>query len=158
MILNAEIFSQVLERLNYGVIICDIDGNFQFWNKRAEAIVGVSQHEELKSNWVKLFTVFTLEEKEISLEDYPIIKALSGKTTIGDMIMIKNERLANPVYVGIDSFPLRDENFHILGAVVVFRDITEQIKMERLLDEISERFEHIKKLLETSIARETGLN
>lgn len=151
MEISLKIVSQVLERLNYGVIICDINGHFKFWNKRAEIVVGVSANVEKKPDWVKFFSIFRMDGTELPLEEYPIIKALAGITTVDDVIMVQNEKLIKPIYIGIDSFPLRDDELNIIGGAVVFRDITEQVKMETLFDEISIRFQHIRKLLERSI-------
>jgi PAS domain-containing protein len=151
MEISLKVISQVLERLNYGVIICDNNANFKLWNKRAEVVIGISSKIENRDDWTKYFSVCKMDGTTLPLKDYPIIKALSGVTTVDDIIMVENENLEHPVYLGIDSFPLLDDELNIIGGAVVFRDITEQVKMEKLFDEISIRFEHIRKLLERSI-------
>ncbi len=102
---------------------------------------------------MKTKSIQDISESLESLAVNCIIVAMEFQRVINkkNIIMVENENLEHPVYLGIDSFPLLDDELNIIGGAVVFRDITEQVKMEKLFDEISIRFEHIRKLLERSI-------
>ena len=149
---NENTLIQIIDRLNYAIIICDIDSNFISWNKKAEELISIKE-DKANANanlWKKYFNITNTDGSKVEINDYPIIKALNGKTTIGDRLIITNENMKEPIVISIDSFPVEEHN-KIVGAVTVFSDISDRIKMEKILDEVTDSFKHIKRYLENSL-------
>lgn len=62
------------------------------------------------------------------------------------------------VHCSMDSFPIYDEEGKVCCGAVVFQDITDDVKLEKFLSELSVRFEHMKKFIEEHIAVKEPVN
>lgn len=142
---------QVIERINYGILICDKNGKFELWNKKAQDLLAINEEILYRDVWTEYFQMYKLDGTEIDVEHYPLIKALKGIRTLNEVIMVKN--ITNDVIISIDSFPLENQENEIVGAVAVFSDVTQKVKMEQLFEDLLVRFDHIKLLLESSIKK-----
>ena len=142
---------QVVEKVHVGVVICNNDKEIIVWNKKAEEIIGIDSKVLPKEKWLTYFNVFDINGNIIPGEQYPLMKASNGITTTGEKIIVKNEKIPDGVICAMDSFPIYNEDGTVCGGAVVFHDITEDIRIQKFLEELSVRFEHMKKFIKEHI-------
>ena len=118
-----------LASIGDAVISTDVEGRVTFMNRVAESLTGWRQAEALGRFLTEIFQILN-EESRQPVEN-PVLRALSAVTTVGlanHTILISKDGTEWP----IDDLaaPIRGEQGEILGAVLVFRDISERKRME----------------------------
>ena len=121
-----------LRSIGDGVITSDIEGNVVLLNKVAEQLTGWSQEEASGKPVSKVFHI--INEKTGVLCENPVEKVL----TLGKIIGLANHtalisRDGVQRSIADSGAPIRDQESKIIGVVLVFRDVTDQLKMEEEL-------------------------
>lgn len=131
--LEKERIQVTLESIGDGVITTGRDGLVDYMNPVAEWLTGWSEEEAIGQNLEAVFNIFDEQTGEkvassavkcmeeirvIGLEGETGLKQLSGKS----------------ISIEDSSAPIRNESGEILGAVLVFRDVTETRIMARDLE------------------------
>src|SRR5213592_1163235 len=123
-------FSTTLRSVADAVITVDLAGNVSFMNPVAEQLTGVKLREALGR---PARAIVRLDPKQSS----PLDQALEqGKTTYIQEAELENGTGANRI-ISDSAAPVVDEG-QLLGAVMVFRDVTEQKLLQKKL-ELSDR-------------------
>lgn len=125
-----ERLSVTLRSMGEGVISVDTTGRIVLMNKVAEQLTGWPQEQVIGE---LLSTVFHLaEEKNPQRTVNPVEDVLKS----GDIVqltdrvqLISRDDTRRAVSVGVA--PIRDKSNHIMGAVLIFQDITEKRKMQQ---------------------------
>jgi len=118
-----------LRSIGDGVITADMAGRVILINKVAEELTGWSQKEAAGQPLQSIFHIIN-EKTRIRCED-PVAKVLSSGKVIGlanhTLLIAKDgtERI-----IADSGAPIRDRESRVIGAVLVFRDITEKRKIE----------------------------
>ena len=132
-------FAKTLHCISDAVIATDAEARIRFMNPSAETAIGW-RLEEAKGKVVsELMTLLT--ESDRAIIENPVSKALSSLAVIGldcATILVTQSGVEFPVDDG--AAPIIDDNGTLLGAVLVFRDITARRRIENLLRESEERF------------------
>lgn len=119
----------ILTSIGDGVFVVDAKERITMLNPVAQNLTGVSEPEALG----KLYTdVLRFEfEKSHKLNDGFIKKALSG--TVADMgdttVLVRRDGMRIPV--ADSAAPVRDAKGDVVGAIVVFRDITREYELDK---------------------------
>lgn len=160
MVPASEIFSNpdlytVLHSLPSGVTLAEADGRIVFSNAAADRILGVSAATEATPDeWADYYGVFLPDGvTAFPVEQYPLIRALSGEHTSDVEMVIRNASLPHGAIISVSGQPLRDAEGNIKGAAVIFRDITRLRKTEKMKEELTTFIVHdLKNPLSTIIA------
>lgn len=131
-----------LEASVAGIINVDETRNIAFWNTGAEKIFQYGANEIVGKS------IMTLVPKESAQKEAEfILKALHTKGFLEDYQTtgIRKDGGKFPVLVTISS--VKDENGGIIGGTYVFRDITEQLNIEKKLREYAKELEKVNKTL-----------
>ncbi len=120
-----ELLSVTLRSIDDGVITTDKDGSVIMLNKMAETLTGWSMEEAVGK---PLDTVFEIVDEKTrlpcdSLLEKVIFRGVIIELPQNTVLLSKDgtERI-----IADSGAPLRDSNSNIIGAVLVFRDVTEQ--------------------------------
>lgn len=127
-----ELAQVTLQSIGDGVITTDAQGNVRYLNPIAERLTGWKSHEV---QGVPFSTVFLVVD-QVTREpvENPINKALLEEQIVGlanNTILICHDGTEYPI--ADSAAPIRDRQGQIIGAVIVFHDVTESRYLARQL-------------------------
>ena len=118
-----------LRSIGDGVITTDTQGRIVLLNAVAEKMTGWSQAEAQGRPLTEIFAIFN--EKNRQPCENPVDKVLASGQIIGlanhTILVAKDGREWN---IADSGAPIRDRQSRIIGVVLVFRDVTDQLRME----------------------------
>lgn len=118
-----------LSSIGDAVISTDVEGCVTFMNRVAESLTGWGEAEAMGRSLTDIFQILN-EESRQPVEN-PALRALSSVTIVGlanHTILIAKDGTEWPI--DDTAAPIRSEQGEVLGAVLVFRDISERKRME----------------------------
>jgi PAS domain S-box-containing protein len=117
-----------------GVIATDTDGRINLINKQAEDLTGWKQGEAMGQPLNRIFNV--IDQRTRTTYRNPLSHVLSSGEIVDlpDSSVLINRDGSGEKVIGASAAPIHDQESQIVGAVLVFRDITEEqsIAEERL--------------------------
>ncbi len=125
-----EKLSVTLRSIGDGVITTDTEGKVTFINKTAEELTGWTLSEAKGKPLEKVFNIIN----EVTRErvDNPVSKVLKEKRIVGlenrTVLISKDGREYN---IADSAAPIVDVKSRVIGVVLVFRDVTEKLKLEQ---------------------------
>ncbi len=127
-----EWFRVTLTSIGDGVIATDQNGRVTFLNPIAEELTGITTASAAGRNILDIFPIFN--ESTMAPVDNPVAKVIEHDRPMG----LANHtvlRKPNGALTPIDdsAAPIRDDNGKLIGVVLVFRDISDNRKTERVL-------------------------
>ena len=124
----------IFDSMSDGVIVTDEHRKILLWNSRAQQIGGVDIPTYHTDQWVKEYGFF-LPDRETPLtpEASPLRRAINGEATDNVEIFIRNAQKPDGVYTSVSGRPLLRQEGISKGAVLIIRDITDQMNAEEAL-------------------------
>ncbi|MEL6997909.1 MAG: sigma 54-interacting transcriptional regulator [Pseudomonadota bacterium] len=137
----------ILTSAGDGIYGVDPDGMTTFANPAAEAMLGWSAADLIGRNMHELIHHHHADGTPYPAEDCPIYNAFrhAKVNLVEDEIFWRKD--GRPIRVEYSSTPITDGN-EVLGAVIIFRDITERKENERRLRDALAEVERLKERLE----------
>jgi len=124
-----------LRSIGDGVITTDIHGRIVLINKVAEKLTGWRNEEARGRPLTEVFNIVSELTKEQC--ENPVDKVLATGAIIGlanhTALIARN---GQEISIADSGAPIRDKNSEIIGVVLVFRDITDQLRMEQELTKV----------------------
>jgi len=127
-----ELLRVTLTSIGDAVIACDIDGKVTFMNPVAEQLTGWTAEAARNQPLPGLLHLFN-EKTRRPFNDIPVNMLKDGKTRepADTTVLVTND--GREVPIEYSAAPIRDANNRAVGAVFVFRDVTEkQLNQEAL--------------------------
>jgi two-component system cell cycle sensor histidine kinase/response regulator CckA len=129
------LLSRILDSMEDGVVALDPEGHVIAFNPRAEKLLGVGPRELVPATWARTCGVFLPDQRTpLPSDQDPLAHAMAGKSMRETEIYVRN-----PVVQGAElsaaATPLRDTGHSPVGGIAVFRDVTEQHRLERQLNQ-----------------------
>lgn len=125
---------QVLEALPEGMAVTDAAGRIVLSNAAARALLGDEAEGNLPGPAV--FTATHPDGSSWPAEVLPLARAISrGEVVRGEQMLVRTAATGRDIPVLMSSAPLRDAEGSIVGAVLLFRDISPIKDEERQRDE-----------------------
>src|SRR5262249_24807454 len=122
-----------LEALGEGVCISDPSGRLVYTNRMADHILGVTRSEDLPDHWSEHYGIFVPGSSDpFPSDQYPLVRALRGEATDEIEMTVRNPSHPHGALIAATGRPVCDGGGEIVGAFVVFRDVTAMREMERL--------------------------
>jgi PAS domain S-box-containing protein len=137
-----------LSSIGDAVIATDAQGRIELMNPAAEALTGWRQRQASGEYWTKVFNI--LHETPPPLGHDPASQALPQDTTSGQTRHILITKDGREVPIGDSASPIKDEKGTITGAVLIFRDVSQEVQAqqarEELIAELQEALDKVKTL------------
>ena len=132
---------RLLDSLGEGVSIAGADGTIVYSNQAADRILGVPRTELPSKEWADHYGMFLPDGRtRFPADQWPLIRALRGEATNEIEMVVRNRTHPWDVRIAVTGRPMRDESGEIVGATVVFRDVTDlsgaQAALARANDEL----------------------
>ena len=128
----------VLENMVDGVLVCDAKARVVMANPSARRMLGFQSEEEIRLPLPELLERLPMQSPQgtpLTPEQMPLARALKGETVQAFDEVFRHPRTGQLTYLRVSASPIRDEKGAIVGAVTVFRDITELAELDRLRDQ-----------------------
>lgn len=141
-----ELYPQILAKFPYGVVICNSEGKFLYWNQEALQILKTTKLDLPQSNWVDGYGIFTVDKtRKLETEELPMSMALKGVFSTKN-VFLQNEENPDGVYLKIKGYPVFDDDEGRLQlGVIIIEDISfEQKKFDDFLKTINELSDFIR--------------
>ena len=123
----------VLRQSPAGIIICGPDGRFRLVNEAAVRIWGGRPAESAPLDW-SAYRAFTPDGEPLPPERAPLARALTGETVEAEELQVERfDGGTGTLLAG--AAPLRNPDGSLLGAVMVFADVSHFRELERLRDQ-----------------------
>ena len=136
---SAFTLNTVFEQMSDGVILCDTMGQPKFINPAARHLLGVDGEA---ANLQHLFAGTGDDALLVKADGSPFTNSsLPWQRACSEGLASRDEELrvrrpkGNEITISVDSTPLHNDKQELIGAVAVFRDVTEN---RRLIDELRE--------------------
>jgi len=133
------LYRTTLHSIGDAVMTTDQDGNITFLNPVAEQLTGWTEQE---AKGKKIKSVFQIVHEDTGQEvDCPVKMALSeGRTVALANHTLLISKQGKKIPIADSGAPIRDANEKIIGAVLVFRNQTDERQKQREIRESRERF------------------
>ena len=122
-------FEITLSSIGDGVIVCNAEGNITYMNNAAEALTGTEQAQALGQRMERVFNVINAHSRQpvgnVALE---AVQKRRVRMLSHDTLLVTPRGREIPIEESIS--PIRDGEGHIIGAVSIFRDTSEQKEAE----------------------------
>lgn len=129
-----------LKSIGDAVITTDSQGLVTFMNPVAEALTCWKQEEVLGNDLTQVF--YTINETTRELVDNPVELALRDGVTVGldnDTLLITKH--GSEIPIDDSASPIKNDVGQVLGAVLVFHDVTRQQQVKAFLERTNEELE-----------------
>ncbi|WP_446011549.1 response regulator [Candidatus Electrothrix sp.] len=125
-----ERLSVTLQSIGDGVITTDVEGNVVFINRAAEQLTGWHNADAVGKASGQIFRIFDEKRDESSLD--PVAKILqTGKRLALSRDAVLENKDGMRLNIADSGAPIRDREDYIIGVVIIFRDITQEKKMDQ---------------------------
>ena len=131
---SEEWFSTTLKSIGDAVIATDRMGNIQFVNPIAEDLTGYESEKSIGKPLEDIFNIIN-EETRKSVES-PVSRVIREGAIVGlanHTVLISKEGIEIPI--ADSGAPIKDNKGNLIGVVLTFRDITENVQAEQALRE-----------------------
>jgi len=123
----------LLASIGEGVVATDQDGKVIIINRIAENLLGFAQEELMEKFFIQTVSLEDATGNQITAMQRPIILALTSKTTTTTTTttcyFVRKDKTKFPTAITATPVLL---NAKIIGAIIVFRDITKEKEIEKL--------------------------
>ena len=127
----------VLASMPEGIIILDASGRIAMANSEAERLHGrPTDHEAPLTELPSLLQLFRPDGTLYKPEQLPASRSLFYGVQCTEEQMVVRQPDGHEVTVLANSAPLKDSEDHVVGAVVIFQDISRMKEVERLKDKL----------------------
>jgi PAS domain S-box-containing protein len=125
-----QLLQVTLSSIADGVIACDTEGSVTFLNPVAESLTGWRQQEAGGQPLIKVFDI--INEQTRQAVQNPALRAIREGTVVGlANHTVLRTKYGNELPIDDCASPIKAADGALLGAVLVFRDVTQRRRAER---------------------------
>jgi|YNPMSStandDraft_1061717.scaffolds.fasta_scaffold00026_46 PAS domain S-box-containing protein len=117
-----------LQSIGDGVIATDKDGKVILINKAAQNLTGFEEFETVGKNISEIFNIYNEKGEKVSIDPIETVLKTGNAFELPDhSILISKD--GSRRFINDSAAPIKDLSGKIVGVVLVFRDITEKLKL-----------------------------
>jgi PAS domain S-box-containing protein len=128
LLVNEARLQALLDNISSGVIVHGADTHIIDANAAACRVTGLSLEQMRGKVAIDPYWCFLEEDGSVmALDRFPVPQVLALGSAVNKLVLgVRRPDLAQPVWVQVDAYPLRDDRGQIEQVVVTFADITER--------------------------------
>ena len=146
---NTQLIS-IIENLSEGVMLSDEKGKLIMVNQEAKRLIFQSDKVTTTCDTLKKTKLFDMKGKEISLENFPVVRALKGEIVKNVKVFVSHP--CKEYFAQISSTPIYNKNGDLTRVISCFHEISETIEQSRKIDEQKKQLEAIIENIADSIS------
>ena len=128
---QAQFLGSILDGMSEGMVVIDQDANVLIWNAAATRIVGPSPAGLPLTAWAQHFGLKrTARTGKTAVAAPPLARALRGEIVDEYEMRLDQTEARSGRWVTGTAQPMFDEDGGVVGAIAVFRDVTQQKQAE----------------------------
>lgn len=135
-------FDKILNQIQDGVFITDMNRHIVYWNQGAEDLTGLNSKELLYKPCYNEHSVCKTDHRGAFLcsNNCPLKKAIEKNTSgVYPHLVFLNTKWGIDLPVSISVGPIHDKENKIVGGIVVFRDMRDEYRQRQLASEIQKK-------------------
>jgi PAS domain S-box-containing protein len=121
----------ILNSIEDGVILLDAEQTIQLFNPAAGLITGWDPKEAVGIDYKSVLTLQNEKGEDYPPNDHPFARVFVQKEVVHDNAAVLKTRSQTTMSLNITVSPLLDAENNVIGAVGIFRDVSEQRKQEQ---------------------------
>ncbi|HPD64085.1 MAG TPA: PAS domain S-box protein [Bacteroidia bacterium] len=132
-------FKATLYSIGDAVMVVNKDGFIEIMNPEAERITGYSEQEAIGRQLPEIFRIIS-EETRQEVEN-PIVRVKREGSVVGlanHTLLISRD--GNEIPIADSGAPVKDENGNMTGIILVFRDQTDERRLQKAVEESEEKY------------------
>jgi PAS domain S-box-containing protein len=132
---DRERLDAILQSIGEGVVVVGKDQNIVLENRMAERLSGFLLSEVIGKPYQKYFLFYNEQDRN---EEVDVIGQVlkHGQNTSTAIPMVYSRKDGMSIPVACVSAALRDGSGHLIGSVIVFRDVTKEREVDRMKSEL----------------------
>ena len=133
-----ELLRVTLSSIGDGVIATDVEGRITFINPVAQSLTGWSQEDATERSLDEVFRIVHSESDRPV--DNPVRRVLNEGITVGladSTVLIARDETRK--HIDDTAAPIRDDQGNLVGAVLIFRDVSQRRRAEQPMRENEQR-------------------
>ncbi len=139
---RANTLDAVLNAMNEGILVVDMEGQVIVHNSTAAHFLGLSQQNtEPLLTFLQRQPITTLDGHPLPIESFPVVRAMHGAAIHGERFMTQRADGSERA-VEVNVVPLFDDEAQKIGLVCAFRDVTEQVRVDRRIRTVLDALLH----------------
>jgi PAS domain S-box-containing protein len=124
--LRAEALRALVDNLEEAVVVVGSDGRAQFVNAAAQRLYGIAPQGPPISSWSEAYGIYMSDRRTPwPAEELPAALALQGQTLVSEQYVCP-PGVAEGYWISVRARPLLDEHGRVQGALLVWRDVSEE--------------------------------
>jgi len=137
---RTRLLDELLHRIPDAMVVCDGEGKITHCNAAAVEIMGPSKQEPSLDQPRSVYGFFRLDgTTHFPMEMLPLAQVLRGESVSGEDLFVRNEQHPEGLWVQAKARAIRADDGAIVGAVALFRDISERKRAEREMEDQFQR-------------------
>lgn len=132
----------LLQSIGDGVIIVNLDGNIQFLNRAAARITGWEANDAWGLDYRLVLPLYDEEDQELTEQADPFVAAFRTRQSDIRNDVILRAKSQGKKNLSISVSPVVNESGTVTGGIAVFRDISEDKRLERERNEFISTASH----------------
>ncbi len=126
------LFELVLDSISDAIVVADAQGRFLFWNPKARLLAPPGPTSAGPDSWPEVYHILRPDRDEpFPADQLPLVRAIRGEEVDDVEVVIEDPTSGRRSHITASARPLRDASGRVCGGVVVFRDLTDRLRMER---------------------------
>ena len=131
----------VMRRIGEGVVMCNSEGKFILFNRKAEEILGKAAQDIPPEQWPEAYQIYQPDGKRLfKVDELLLMRALKGEKIDHAEAIIRPSGNGTEKHLFISAYPVKDHSGNILAAVASFRDVSELKHLEALLQDVRRKY------------------
>lgn len=148
----------ILHNIGDGILAVDPQLNIVFANYMTYKILRINESEEVIGKPVEQFLRLSIDQSS-ELEINPFLfSMLNGESKNYSIPMLVKSISDETVYISDSVSPIRNVDSEIIGSVMTFRDVSNDVKMINLLNLSNQRYEFLFNSIKSGVAVYTSVD